>query len=96
MAMTRKEYSPNFKAKVAVEAICGERTLRPRLASQFRVHPVQIGQWRKAALARLADVLMDSFGRGQDALIPRASQAGIRYGLSCCERETPFRFGLGR
>ena len=58
MATTRKQYSPKFKAKVAVEAIRGERTLS-QLASQFRVHPVQIGQWRKTALAQLADVFMD-------------------------------------
>ena len=58
MATTRKQYSPKFKAKVAVEAIRGERTLS-QLASQFRVHPVQIGQWRKTALAQWADVFID-------------------------------------
>ena len=49
MTTTRKQYSPKFKAKVAVEAIRGERTLS-QLASQYRVHPVPIGQWRKTAL----------------------------------------------
>jgi len=58
MATTRKQYSPKFKAKVAVEAIRGERTLS-QLASQFHVHPVQIGQWRKTALEQLADLFMD-------------------------------------
>src|SRR6266705_3488179 len=58
MATTRKQYSPKFKAKVAVEAIRGERTLG-QLASQFHVHPVQIGQWRKTALEQLADLFMD-------------------------------------
>jgi hypothetical protein len=27
MTTTRKQYTPKFKAKVALEAICGERTL---------------------------------------------------------------------
>ena len=58
MATTRKQYSPKFKAKVVVEAIRGERTLG-QLASQFHVHPVQIGQWRKTALEQLADLFMD-------------------------------------
>jgi transposase-like protein len=58
MATTRKQYSAKFKAKVAVEAIRGERTLS-QLASQFHVHPVQIGQWRKQALEQLADVFVD-------------------------------------
>jgi transposase len=39
MTTTRKQYSPKFKAKVAVEAIRGERTLS-QLASQYHVHPV--------------------------------------------------------
>jgi len=58
MTTTRKQYSPKFKAKVAVEAIRGERTLS-QLASQFHVHPVQIGQWRKTALEQLEDVFLD-------------------------------------
>jgi transposase len=58
MATTRKQYSPKFKAKVAVEAIRGERTLS-QLASQYHVHPIQIGQWRKTALGQLADLFVD-------------------------------------
>jgi len=58
MATTRKQYSPKFKAKVAVEAIKGERTMS-QMASQFGVHPVQIGQWRRAALEHLAEIFVD-------------------------------------
>ncbi|MCC6344082.1 MAG: transposase [Bryobacterales bacterium] len=58
MATTRKQYSPKFKAKVAVEAIHGDRTLN-QLASQYHVHPVQISQWRKTALEQLADLFTD-------------------------------------
>jgi transposase len=50
MTTTRKQYSPKFKAKEAVEAIRGERTLS-QLASQYHVNPVQIGQWRKTNCA---------------------------------------------
>jgi putative transposase len=64
MTTTRKHYSPKFKAKVALEAIRGERTLS-QLASQFHVHPVQISQWRKTALAQLPDLFLD--GRKRSA-----------------------------
>ena len=40
MTTTRKQYTPKFKAKEALEAIRGERRLN-QLASQFHVHPVQ-------------------------------------------------------
>jgi transposase-like protein len=64
MTTPRKQYSPKFKAKVAVEAIRGERTLS-QLASQYHVHPVQIGQWRKTALEQLAELFVDRRSRKQ-------------------------------
>ena len=44
----RRNHSPAFKAKVAIAAIKGEKTLS-ELAQQFDVHPNQITQWRAAA-----------------------------------------------
>ena len=41
----RRNHSPAFKAKVAMEAIKGEATLA-ELAQRFDVHPNQINQWR--------------------------------------------------
>lgn len=58
MTTTRKQYRPKFKAKLALEAIRGERTLS-QLASQYHVHPVQIGQWRKTALEQMAELFTD-------------------------------------
>ena len=45
----RRNHSPAFKAKVAVAAIRGEKTLA-ELAEQFDVHPNQITQWRTQLL----------------------------------------------
>jgi transposase len=45
----RRNHSPAFKAKVAVAAIKGERTLA-ELAEQFDIHPNQITQWRSQLL----------------------------------------------
>jgi transposase-like protein len=58
MTTTRRQYSAKFKARVALEALRGERTLN-QLASQFHVHPVQIGHWRKTAMEQLGDVFAD-------------------------------------
>jgi len=58
MTTTRKQDSPKFKARVALEALRGERTMS-QLASQFHVHPVQIGQWRKTALELLPELFVD-------------------------------------
>jgi transposase len=58
MTTTRKQYSPQFKARVALEAIRGEKTFS-QLGSQFKVHPMQIAKWRKAAIDQLPDLFVD-------------------------------------
>ena len=55
---TGKQYSSKFKARVAIEAIRGEKTLG-QLGSQFKVHPMQIAKWRKCALEQLPELFVD-------------------------------------
>lgn len=55
----RRNHTPAFKAKVALAAIKGEKTLA-ELAQQFDVHANQITQWRSQLLEGAADV----FGGG--------------------------------
>jgi len=45
----RKNHSPEFKAKVALEALKGERTVS-ELASEFGIHPTMIHSWKRALL----------------------------------------------
>jgi transposase len=45
----RKQHAPEFKAKVALDALKGEET-GAELASWFRVHPTMIHQWKRALL----------------------------------------------
>ena len=52
--MNRKRFSREFKAKVALEAIRGEKTLA-ELASSYEVHPTQIGSWKKQALKMIPE-----------------------------------------
>lgn len=46
---TRKVYGGEFKAKVALEAIRGLRTIN-EIAQEYEVHPVQVAQWKKEVL----------------------------------------------
>src|SRR3978361_955064 len=53
----RRNHSPAFKAKVALAAVRGEKTLA-ELAQQFDVHPNQITQWRSQLLGGRAGVFV--------------------------------------
>lgn len=55
MRRPRRNHSPEFKAKVAVAAIKGERTLA-ELSEQFDVHPNQITTWKAQLLEQAAQV----------------------------------------
>jgi transposase-like protein len=56
---TRRNHTPAFKAKVALAAIKGEKTLA-ELAQLFDVHPNQIASWKGQLLDGAAGV----FGAG--------------------------------
>jgi transposase-like protein len=51
----RRNHSPEFKAKVAIAAVRGDKTLA-ELAQQFDVHPNQITDWKAQLLERSAAV----------------------------------------
>lgn len=43
----RKVHTPEFKAKVGLEALKGVKTIN-EIGQEYGVHPVQVGQWKKA------------------------------------------------
>ena len=55
MSVQRKRYSAEMKAKIALEAIKGQKTAN-EIAAEYGVHPTQIAQWTKQALDGLPDV----------------------------------------
>ena len=69
----RKQHKPEFKARVALEALKGEQTVS-ELASRFGVHPTMIHQWKKALL----DGASDLFQRGRATSDPEADAARIK------------------
>jgi transposase-like protein len=51
----RKRYDGSFKARVAQEAIRGDRTVA-EIAAAYGVHPNQISKWKKQALDELPKI----------------------------------------
>ena len=55
MRSKRRRFSGEQKARIALEALRGERTLQ-EIAAQYQVHPNQVGAWKRQAVEGLAEV----------------------------------------
>jgi transposase-like protein len=61
MRRPRRNHSPAFKARVALEALKGEKTVA-ELSKQFDVHPHQITAWKNELLQRAAEMFGGNAG----------------------------------
>jgi transposase-like protein len=66
MKRTRRNHSAAFKAKVALAALKGDKTLA-ELAEQFEVHANQITQWKTQLQERASDVFATAAERNASA-----------------------------
>lgn len=66
----RKNFSSQFKAKVALEAIRGVKTVT-EIAQEFVVHPTQVTQWKKVLQEQASGVF--DVARGPKPADPAAS-----------------------
>ena len=51
----RRQFSPEYKAKAALEVLKGQRTLN-EIAGDLEIHPIQLGTWKKTAVEGLHTV----------------------------------------
>ena len=61
----RRNHSPSFKAKVALDALKGEQTI-VELSQRYQVHPNLITEWKKQLLEHAADVFSKDRGTEQN------------------------------
>lgn len=65
MRNLRRRHDPAFKAKVALEAVKGEKTVA-QLSSDYGVHPNLIRQWKKRLLEELPGIFSNKSKRSRN------------------------------
>ncbi|CAN5844098.1 hypothetical protein BH11VER1_BH11VER1_23170 [soil metagenome] len=60
MKAKRRRHEPEFKARVALEALKGAKTIQ-QIAKEYDIHPVQVSDWKKTMTEGLTDI----FGPGR-------------------------------
>ncbi len=68
--MMRKKFDPAFKARVALEALKGEKTMA-ELSAQYGVHSNMISRWKQDALSRLPELFEKGKNRQSDGQEPK-------------------------
>src|SRR5215212_1117230 len=66
MATQRKRYSAEFKARVALEALKGHKTVN-ELASTYGVHPTQITHWKHRLQQEMPEIFSARRAKREDA-----------------------------
>lgn len=61
MKAKRRRHDPEFKARVALEALKGIQTIQ-QIAKEFDIHPVQVSEWKKAMIEGASGI----FGPGRE------------------------------
>lgn len=85
MKRKRRTHTAAFKAKVALAAVKGDRTMA-ELAKQFDVHPNQIQTWRRQLLDN-ADSVFGKGGRQQDDTDHQIKELHAKIGQLTMERD---------
>ena len=63
---TRRRFTAAFKAKVALEALRGDRAIQ-EIAARHKVHPNQVSTWKRQAMDGLGEVFSNGAERaGRD------------------------------
>jgi len=76
---SRRKFSAEFKAKVAVEAIKNEKTLA-ELGQQFELNPVTISKWKGEFLEKMSIVFENSTGKKSENKSPDLEQLYAQIG----------------
>ena len=80
----RRRHEPEFKARVAIEVLKGEKTIQ-QIAKEFEIHPVQVSDWKKLMLDGASDLftggkkksLEENFEQQREQLHAKIGQQAI-------------------
>jgi transposase-like protein len=62
----RRQFTAEFKARIAIEAIKGQKTIQ-EIAAHYEVHPNMVTTWKRQALAELPQVFSDQRSRAAES-----------------------------
>jgi transposase-like protein len=96
----RRRHSSAFKARVALEAVKGQKTLN-ELGSEFGVHPMQVTQWKRQLLEASPEIFENGSAsrreREQEQLVEQLYQqiGQLKMEVDWLQKKGPSRWSSG-
>lgn len=82
--MAKKTFTADFKSKVAIEAVKGNKTVN-ELASEFEVHPSQIQGWKKQLVNGCKDLFSGKMEKTDGSIIQERDRLYTQVGRLAVE-----------
>jgi len=82
----RRKFTPEFKAKVALEALRGDRTIQ-EIAARHKVHPNQVGTWKRQAMDGLGEVFSNGAEKARRDVEAEVHELHAKIGQLTVERD---------
>ncbi len=83
---TRRRFSGDFKAKVALEALRGDKTIQ-EIATRHKIHPNQVSTWKQRAVEGMKEVFSNGAERARGDHEAEVRDLHAKIGELTVERE---------
>ena len=84
--MARRRFSSDFKAKVALDALRGDKTIQ-EISSRYKVHANQVSNWKRQALDGLGTIFSNSSDKVRADREHEVHELHAKIGLLTVERD---------
>ena len=86
MKAKRRRHDPEFKARVALEALKGVKTIQ-QIAKDYEVHPVQVSEWKKIMAEGASGVFGPGSGKTEASVGSVLQNYNYRFDSARCGME---------
>ena len=83
---TRRRFTADFKAKVALESLRGDKTIQ-EIAARHKVHPNQVSTWKRQAVDGLGSVFSNGPDKARMILDDEVHDLHAKIGQLTVERD---------
>ncbi len=84
---TRRRFTADFKSRVALEALRGDKTIQEISSAKHKVHPNQVSTWKRQAMDGLGEVFSNGADQARRDVEAEVHELHAKIGQLTVERD---------